>query len=125
MRFTQEQYDRATAALRDGREQLAPDGRSCRICHDTGHQAWECGHNPLFAVATCEDVAREAQGLHDRLHAIEEKMNDADQADALADWREDAHTFLHYLVGYDAVMGWRIGPARAVLSSPKTDEATP
>ena len=114
MRFTAVQYDRAIEALREAREQLVPDGQVCRICHDTGHQAWECGHNPLLAMAACEEIAKQARGQHDRLHEIESALDQSDQSAALADWREDAHAFLHYLAGYDQTMGVRVGPARVV-----------
>jgi hypothetical protein len=114
VRFTADQYDQAIGALRDGRDQLA-DGFCCRICHDTGHQAWECGHNPLLAMGTCEGVATQAMQLHDRIHVIEEAMDDADQTEALAEWREDVHDFLHQLAAYDTSMGRRIGPGSVVL----------
>ena len=119
MRFTASQYDQAIEALRDAREQLAPDGCCCRICHDTGHQAWECGHNPLLAMATCEGVARQAAELHDRLHAIVNAMDDSDQSEAIAAWREDSHDFLHHLAGHDSFMGHRVGPASTVWPSVK------
>lgn len=110
VRFTASQYDRAIEALREAREQLAPDGLCCRICHDSGHQAWECGHNPLLAMATCEGVAQAAVALHDRLHTIEDAMNEIDQSEAIADWRESAHDLLHHLGGYDTTFGRRVGP---------------
>ena len=115
MRFTVAQYDAAIEALVAAKGQLVPDGQGCRICHDTGHQAWECGHNALLAMSVCTDLAGQTQRLHDQLHAIEEKMDTSDQTAALADWREDAHAFLHGLSGYDHVMGCRIGPARVVM----------
>lgn len=115
MRFTASQYDQAIAALRDGRDQLAPDGFCCHICHDTGHQAWECGHSPLLAMATCENVATQAMALHDRLHAIEDAMDSEDQSETLAAWREDMHDFLHHLGGY--------GPSNVVM--PDSEEAAP
>jgi hypothetical protein len=115
MRFTASQYDQAIKALFDGRTQLTPDGHCCRICHDTGHQAWECGHNPLLAMATCEGIARAAETLHDRLHVIEEAMHDSPQSEEIADWREDAHDLLHHLAGHDIHMGHQVGPASVSL----------
>jgi hypothetical protein len=115
VRFTREQYDAAIEALRMAREQLAPDGLCCRICHDSGHQAWGCGHNSLLAAAICEQIGQHARVLHDQIHAIEGKMNEENQDDALADWREDAHTLLHYLAGFDHEMGRRVGPAAISL----------
>lgn len=115
MRFTAAQYDAAIEALVAAKGQLVPDVQCCRICHDTDHQAWECGHNPLYAMHVCENLAADSLKAHERLHAIEEKMNVADQPAALVDWREDVHTLLHYLAGYDHWMGRRVGPARVVL----------
>lgn len=119
MRFTKEQYEAAIAALRDGMLQLQPDGRCCVICHDTGHQAWECGKNPLLAMATCEGIEKSSGELHDRLHAIEDRMDQEDVSDELADWREDAHEYLHMLAGYHTHMGEQVGPAKVVLPDGK------
>ena len=55
-RFTWAEYAEAVAALFDGATQLEPDRQSCAVCGDTGHQAWECHHNPLAMM-------REAQRL--------------------------------------------------------------
>jgi hypothetical protein len=115
VRFTASQYDQAIADLAVAREQLVPDGLCCRICHDTGHQAWECGLNPLLAMATCEGVALAAAVLHERLHTIEDAMHDSDQSGEIADWREDAHAFLHHLAGHDIHMGHQVGPASVAL----------
>jgi hypothetical protein len=49
-RPTVEDYEEAILALLDGMRQLTPDGENCRICHDSGHQAWECHHNPLVVA---------------------------------------------------------------------------
>lgn len=114
MRFTTEQYDKAIAALQDAKQQLAPDGRCCVICHDTGHQAWECGHNPLLAMATCEAVTARAIDLHVELHALEDRMGSEDVSAGLAEWRDGAHEYLHTLAGYDIRMGEQVGPARIV-----------
>ncbi len=46
--FNEEQYKDAIQRLRDGMSQKSPDGDNCHVCHDSGHQAWECHHNPLF-----------------------------------------------------------------------------
>lgn len=40
-------YDQAIYDLMCAKEQLTPDGKSCSVCGDGGHQAWECHHNPL------------------------------------------------------------------------------
>jgi succinate dehydrogenase/fumarate reductase-like Fe-S protein len=115
VRFTAAQYDAAIEALVAAKGQLEPDAQCCRICHDTGHQAWECGHNPLYAMHVCEDLVPDASKLHEELHAIEEKLSVTDRPAALEDWREKAHTLLHYLAGFDQWMGRRVGPARVVL----------
>jgi hypothetical protein len=41
------EYREAIDALELAMTQLQPDGRCCVVCGDTGHQAWECHHNPL------------------------------------------------------------------------------
>lgn len=46
-RPTAEDYNEAIQALRDASHQLEPDGLGCQVCGDSGHQAWECHHNPL------------------------------------------------------------------------------
>jgi hypothetical protein len=115
VRFTAAQYDAAIEALIAAKGQIAPDAQRCRICHDTGHMAWECGHNPLYAMSACEGLVTDSCKAHEKLHAIEEKMSAADQPAALVDWREEVHTLLHYLAGYDQWMGCRLGPARVVL----------
>jgi hypothetical protein len=70
MRFTSEQYEVAIQDLQSGRHQLEPDGRNCTICGDSGHQAWECGRNPLLAIAMCRQIADNASVLHDTLHSL-------------------------------------------------------
>lgn len=68
MRFTAHQYDQAIEALQFGKQQLEPDGENCPICSDSGHMAWECGHNPLKAMALCEMIAKDSEKLHETLH---------------------------------------------------------
>ena len=48
--FTEKDYLSAIRKLKRGMAQLQPNGYPCFICGDTGHQAWECHHNPLVAV---------------------------------------------------------------------------
>ncbi len=80
--FTREEYLKAIEKINAGLTQLEPDGRTCAICGDGGHQAWECHHNPLvlmkrggeregsFRCFHCGDVftddasAREHFGIH-------------------------------------------------------------
>lgn len=45
--ITPEDYDEAIEALLQAKSQLKPDGNNCSVCGDSGHQAWECHHNPL------------------------------------------------------------------------------
>ena len=61
MRFTIEQYDKAIKALEAAKTQLDPDGDECHSCGDSGHQAWECEHNPLLAMAICEGIAKASE----------------------------------------------------------------
>ena len=51
VRFTSAQYDEAIANLALAKDQLEPDGNSCSICGDSGHMAFECGHNPLVGIS--------------------------------------------------------------------------
>lgn len=51
-------YDEAIYDLMKAKEQLGPDGNSCAVCGDGGHQAWECHHNPL---AMARRTAKELQ----------------------------------------------------------------
>lgn len=88
MRFNRTQYEAAIAALNAGKNQREPDGKPCAICGDGGHQAWECGHNPLLAMATCEEIAEKSEALHEMLHK---------------------------LAGYDIRMGESVGPAKIVV----------
>ncbi len=55
-RITLADYDDAIRELQDAKTQLDPDGYECRVCGDSGHQAWECHHNPLA-------MAREAASM--------------------------------------------------------------
>jgi hypothetical protein len=88
VRFSRAQYEAAIAALRLGSRQLAPEANCCAICGDSGHLAWECGHNPLLAMAVCERIAKDSEQLH---------------------------ATLHVLAGYDSHLGVQRGPARIVL----------
>ncbi len=47
-RPTAADYDEAIEELQRARAQLAPDGNGCNVCGDSGHQAFECHHNPLL-----------------------------------------------------------------------------
>jgi len=87
MQFTKGQYERAIAALTDAKEQLEPDGRNCAVCGDSGHQAFECGHNPLVAVVMCQRIAAESETIHETLHL---------------------------LAGFEHAFGVQLGPARIV-----------
>lgn len=49
-RPTAAEYDEAIAELECARSQLAPDGHNCAVCGDSGHQAFECHHNPLVVA---------------------------------------------------------------------------
>jgi hypothetical protein len=69
-KFTKQQYLAAAQTLLHACEQLEPDGRPCVICGDTGHQAFECGHNPLVAVALCQKIVCQSLDLHETLHEL-------------------------------------------------------
>lgn len=92
MRFTVKQYDAAIEALQSAKTQLEPDGDNCHVCGDSGHQAFECGHNPLLAMSYCEMIASQSGQLHE---------------------------ILHYLAGHEFRMGEPLGPARIVVPPPE------
>jgi hypothetical protein len=91
VRFTSAQYEEAIANLRDAMTQLEPDGRCCVVCGDSGHMAWECGHNPLYAIACCEQIADRATSFHADMHATDEAANVRNVTAEIADQREAAH----------------------------------
>lgn len=68
MRFTKEQYLKAIESLTAASEQLKPDGHCCACCGDDGHQAWECGFNPLVAMEMCSIISKTAETFHEQLH---------------------------------------------------------
>jgi hypothetical protein len=135
-RFTIEQYDKAIQHLQDARTQLAPDGHGCHCCGGSGHQAFECGHNPLVAMQMCEMITKRAVELHEALHdtttgicdlfklarhsdqSIEQRNLTVMAAAADEDMQEllvTLHEFLHSLAGMNMYMGMQLGPARVVL----------
>lgn len=87
MRFTTQDYKTAIENLRLGMTQLEPDGDDCAICGDVGHQAMECGRNPLVAQSICVSLAKQSDALHETLHA---------------------------LAGYNSYMGETTGPAAVI-----------
>lgn len=103
MRFTADQYYKAKENIDDALQQIQPDGRHCIICHDSGHQAWECGSNPLLAWALCNYIQLQAQNLHDEMHSMETPSKEM---------IEKLHEFMHFLAGYDRHMGEGTGPAK-------------
>lgn len=98
MRFTKKQYDQAIENLQLAKTQLIPDGECCAVCGDSGHMAFECGHNSLLAVAVCNDVAASSDKLHDALHK---------------------------LAGYESFMGMATGPAAIHQPEPQFPDNGP
>lgn len=99
--MTTEQYDKAIRALCDASTQLEPDGKGCACCRGSGHQAFECGFNPLIAMALCHTMAQDARELHQQLH-------DGMVLDPMA----RLHEIVHYVAGYDSRMVEQVGPAK-------------
>lgn len=110
-RFTKEQYRNAIKDLVDGLTQLEPNGHGCHICGDSGHQAWECGSNPLYAITVCRVVADRATELHEKMHAITLVDGDLPRMQIAAMY-DELHHFLHYLSGQDVYMGESYGPRK-------------
>lgn len=110
--FTAKQYEVAIEHLRDALTQLVPNGNGCHVCGDSGHQAFECGWNPLVAVAICRAIAERADALHEELHVLEASgvvgNSDTGPDGAMLD---RLHSFLHFLAGHDFRMGIQVGPA--------------
>lgn len=102
MRYTKEQYEKAIEHLTAAMTQLEPDSYCCRICGDNGHASFECGSNPLVAVAICLAIASKADELHEKMHNWDPSMASLD---------DELHEFLHHLAGYDIYMGVQVGPA--------------
>ena len=63
-RITLEDYNEAIAELKEARTQLEPDGDNCHVCHDSGHQAWECRHNPLVMARRAAQMEGEWRCFH-------------------------------------------------------------
>lgn len=95
MRFTAYQYDKAIEALQDAKKQLEPDGHCCSVCGDSGHMAFECGFNPLVAVAMCKGMAETAETFHEMIHR---------------------------LAGYEQAFGVQLGPARVIVPPASKEE---
>ena len=98
MRFTLQDYQTAIESLRLGITQLEPDGNECAICGDGGHQAMECGRNPLLAQECCVTIAKQSEALHETLHA---------------------------LAGYNTCMGQTTGPAAIIAHNDQGDSQSP
>lgn len=112
MRFTVEQYQKAKQNIDDALTQLEPNGNGCHVCGDSGHQAFECGSNPLLAWAMCNGIAARAQELHDKLHVSCICDKDNKPCPACTGTVGEIHNFLHILAGYETYMGESVGPAK-------------
>lgn len=138
MRFTIEQYQKAIANIAGATTQLTPDSHPCMVCGDSGHQAFECGRNPLVAMQMCEMVTKRARELHDALHELEKRFpavadlftvgkvpssSAIEAAGAMADDAQElvttTHEFLHFLAGFNVHLGMQVGPARVILPEGK------
>lgn len=63
-RITAEDYDEAIQDLQEAKTQLEPDGDNCHVCHDSGHQAWECHHNPLAMARQAAHMRHQWRCFH-------------------------------------------------------------
>lgn len=57
-------YDEAIEALQDAKKQPLYLSRCCTVCHDTGHTAEHCHHNPLIMARRAARVARQWRCFH-------------------------------------------------------------
>lgn len=76
-RLSANAYNMAIQAIEYAKSQLEPDGRVCAICGDTGHQAWECHHNPLAMMRE----ARRLEGAYRCFHCGEVFFTEEDAAE--------------------------------------------
>ena len=118
MRFTKHQYEEAIKNLQEGMKQLdtCDGGGYCDICGGE-HYAWECGHNPLLAMATCEGAKDAGRELHDMLHILEDPdVPEEHRAEWPLEFKRKVHHLLHWLAGECFGMGCeQKGPARIVM----------
>ena len=63
-RITADDYTEAIRDLRDASTQLHPDGRHCSCCGDSGHEAWQCHHNPLVMARRAASRQEEYRCYH-------------------------------------------------------------
>lgn len=117
MRFTAKQYDEAIKSLQDAKTQLEPDGNCCAVCGDSGHMAFECGHNPLRAMAMCRGIAKSARTVHVEHHKTAER-GDLTALPTTEVW-EKTHNLLHWLGGECSSFGEPVGPAYTFLPNPE------
>jgi len=57
-------YDEAIEAMRDAKKQRGKEGFGCTICHDTGHTAEQCHHNPLVMARRAVQSTRTWRCFH-------------------------------------------------------------
>jgi len=108
VRYTKVQYEKAIEHLQLRLQQLEGDALPCSICTDGGHNAYECGFNPLLAVHLCCITGKTAETLHDLVH----KDGWTDEV------QNRVHHFLYWLAGEQMVFGVQLGPRKMVLPHP-------
>jgi len=62
--ITMQEYGEAVEAITNAQEQMIPDGRNCMVCGDSGHQAWECHHNPIVMMRRARTTETEFRCFH-------------------------------------------------------------
>jgi len=90
MEITVAHYDKAIEHLQLARQQKidGTESQGCSVCGGCCHPD-QCGHNPMYAVVLCQRMAEESRALHDSLH---------------------------YIAGFNTLMGEQVGPASVILS---------
>lgn len=83
--FTVKQYDQAIEYLKSARQQHleGTTGNGCGVCGGNCHPD-TCGWNPLYAMHLCNEIRKQSSDLHETLH---------------------------YLSGFNTLMGEPYGPA--------------
>lgn len=122
MRFTIAHYDKAIENLQAAKQQLEPDGRCCSICEDTGHQAFECGRNPLVAQELCRETVKQVKALEGNTRWLEktsivdgESTGPGHPLVELLDW----------IAGEYTCMGEVTGPSKVIPVTQEQDVRPP
>lgn len=97
--FSVQQYDQAIESLKAARQQHVDGvtGNGCHVCGGNCHPDF-CGFNPLYAMHLCNEIKKQSNDLHETLH---------------------------YLSGFNTLMGEATGPAAVQMPEKGLDKPCP